>query len=329
MKIAFLRKYDQPPIDWIPAAVAEAGFEFVDCQPETPQEVADVAADADIVWDMGGVSMITAEIMPQFERCGAIIRGGTGTDNIPVAEATEMGIIVANTPTAPVQGAAEHTIGLILAMTRQIGRGDREIRAGGWVEDVPMPTLVRGSTIGLVGFGRIPRGVAARLQSFGAELVAYDPMVEPAVMAELDVRSVSFEELLVQSDVVSLHVPLLETTHHLISETELERMKPTSILINTARGGIVDSFALAKALQDGTIAGAAVDVLEEEPATADDPLVGLPNIVITPHNASRHAELLNDFCLLAMQMVIDLSQCKWPASYVNPEVVPRWDMAER
>jgi phosphoglycerate dehydrogenase-like enzyme len=240
-----------------------------------------------------------------------------------------MGIIVANTPTAPVLGASEHTIGLILAMTRQIGRGDREIRAGGWVEDVPMPTLVRGSTIGLAGFGRIPHGVAALLQPFGAELVSYDPMVEPAVMAELDVRSVSFEELLDQSDVVSLHVPLLETTHHLIGETELEMMKPSSILINTGRGGLVDSFALAKALQNGTIAGAAVDVLEEEPAVADDPLVGLPNIIITPHNASRHADLLNDFCLLAMQAVIDLSQCKWPASYVNPEVVPRWDMPER
>jgi phosphoglycerate dehydrogenase-like enzyme len=167
------------------------------------------------------------------------------------------------------------------------------------------------------------------LQPFGAELLAYDPVVEPAVMAELDVRSVSFEELLVQSDVVSLHVPLLEKTYHLIGETELERMKPTSILINTSRGPIVDSLALAKALQAGTIAGAAVDVLEKEPAAADDPLVGLPNIVITPHNAGSHADLLNEFCRLALQTAIDLSQHKWPVSYVNPEVVPRWDMPER
>ena len=329
MKIAFLRKDDQSPIDWVPVAAAEAGFEFVDCQPKTPQEVADVAADADIVWDMGGVSMITAEIMPQLNRCGAIIRAGSGTDNIPVVEATEMGIIVANTPAGPALGVSEHTVGLILAMTHQIARSDREVRAGGWDVGVPIPALVHGSTIGLVGFGHIPRGVAARLQPFGAELLAYDPVVEPAVMAELDVRSVSFEELIVQSDVVSLHVPLLETTYHLIGETELESMKPTSILINTARGPIADSHVLAKALQDGTIAGAGVDVLEEEPAAADDPLVGLPNVVITPHNGSSHAMLLDDFCRLALQTAIDLSQHKWPVSYVNPEVVPRWDMPER
>ena len=329
MKIVLLRKDDQSPIDWVPVAAAEAGFEFVDCQPRTPQEVADVAADADIVWDMGGVSMITAEIMPQLNRCGAIIRAGSGTDNIPVAEATEMGIIVANTPAGPALGVSEHAIGLILAMTHQIARSDREVRAGGWDVGVPVPTLVHGSTIGLVGFGHIPRGVAARLQPFGAELLAYDPVVEPAVMAELDVRSVSFEELLVQSDVVSLHVPLLETTYHLIGETELKSMKPTSILINTARGPVVDSRALAKALQNGTIAGAAVDVLEEEPAAADDPLVGLPNVVITPHNGSSHAMLLDDFSRLALQTAIDLSQYKWPVSYVNPEVVPRWDMPKR
>ncbi|MDP7398945.1 MAG: C-terminal binding protein [Lentisphaeria bacterium] len=329
MKIAFLRKDDQDLFDWIPVETAAAGFDFVDCQPKTPQEIADVAADADIVWDMGGVMFFTAEIMPQLERCGAIIRGGSGTDNIPVAEATAMGIIVANTPAGPAPGVAEHTIGLILDMTRQISRSDREIRAGTWNADIPMPTLVRGSTVGLVGFGHVPRGVATHLQSFGVELLAHDPGVESAVMDEFDVRSVSLDELLVQSDIVSLHTPLLETTHHLIGAAELGRMKSTSILINTARGPVVDSVALAKALQDGTIAGAAVDVLEEEPAAADDPLVGLTNIVITPHNAGLHPTVLENFCRLALQTAIDLSQYKWPVSYVNPEVVPRWDMAER
>jgi len=326
MKIVLLRKYDQSKIDWIQPEVEGAGFDFVELKPESPEEAAVVCEDADIVWDLGGVTMITEEIVPRFKKCGAIIRGGSGTDNIPVAKATELGIIVANTPDGPALPVAEHTIGLILTMTRKITAHDRAVRAGTWIMDDPMPTVLSGSTVGLLGFGRIARGVAARLKAFGVTIMAYDPMVDAEAMAALDVAKATIPEILAAADIVSVHTPLMEATHHLIGADELKQMKPTAILINTSRGPVVDTQALATALKDGTIAGAAVDVLEEEPAADDDPLVGLPNVVITPHNAGYHALLLSDFSRLAVETIHALAARKWPKSYVNPGVVPRWKM---
>lgn len=329
MKIVLLKKTDQPETDSIRLEIEAAGFEFAVCAPVSPDEAAEVAADADIVWDFGGVTMITAEILPRLERCGAIIRGGSGTDNIPVAKATELGIIVANTPDATVHSVAEHTIGFMLSATRHIAAQDRAVRAGVWNMVDPMPTLLNGRTVGLIGFGRIGRAVAARLQPFGVTIMAFDPIFDAAKMAALDVQAATISEILTASDIISVHTPLTQTTQHLIGADELKQMKSNCILINTSRGPVVDTQALAAALRDGTIAGAAVDVLEEEPPADDDPLVGLPNVVITAHTAGYHAGMLGDVSRLAIETIHDLAARKWPRSYVNPQVVPRWDMNSR
>ena len=324
MKIALIRKSNQTTPAWISPELDAAGFEFVDRACENPEEVVAIADDADIVWDMGGVETITADILPELRRCGALIRGGSGTDNLPVSAATELGIIVANTPDATAIPVAEHTIGLMLALTRRIPMHESAVRRGAWDPANPLPEILHGKTVGLVGFGRIARAVAERLKPFGTKRIAYDPMAEE-LMAKFDVAPRDLPPLLGESDIVSVHTPLLPTTRHLIGSQELEKMKPTSILINTSRGPVVDTQSLVQALSNGSIAAAGLDVLEHEPPQ-NDPLIGLPNVVVTPHSAGYHSLLLEDFCRLAVDAIIDLSQRKWPISYVNPEVNPRWDM---
>ena len=325
MKVALVRKENQETPGWVRPELEAAGFQLVERVCSEPREVVEVAADADILWDLGGVKAITAEILPELRRCGAIIRGGSGTDNIPVAEATALGIIVANTPDATAVPVAEHTVALILSVLRRIPAHERAVRRGTWDPETPYPELLHGRTVGLVGFGRIARAVAARLRAFGTRLLACDPMVDPALMAEHRVEGMSLEEMLPASDIVSVHTPLLPATRHLIGRRELGLMKPSAILINTSRGGVVDSAALFEALENGGIAAAGLDVLEQEPP-GEDPLIGLPNTLVTPHSAGYHPALMEQFCRLAVATVIDLSQKRWPVSYVNPGVEPRWEM---
>ncbi len=328
MKVALVRKANQETPGWVRPELEAAGFELVERVCSESREVVEIAADADILWDLGGVKAITAEILPELRRCGAIIRGGSGTDNIPVAEATGMGIIVANTPDATAVPVAEHTVALILSMTRRIPVHERAVLDGTWEPENPCPELLQGKTVGLVGFGRIARAVAVRLRAFGTRLLACDPLVDPALMGEHEVEGMSLEEMLTASDIVSVHTPLLPDTRHLIGRRELGLMKPTAILINTSRGGVVDSAALAEALENGGIAAAGLDVLEQEPP-GDDPLIGLPNTLVTPHSAGYHPTMMERFCRLAVDTIIDMSQKRWPVSYVNPGVEPRWEMEPR
>ena len=328
MKVALVRKENQETPGWVRPELEAAGFAFAERVCSEPQDVVEVAADADILWDLGGVREITARILPELRRCGAIIRGGSGTDNIPVAEATELGIIVANTPDATAVPVAEHTVALILSMLRRIPEHERAVRRRTWDPETPYPELLQGKTVGLVGFGRIARAVAVRMRAFGTRMLGCDPLVDPARMAEHHVEGMSLEEMLPASDIVSVHTPLLPATRHLIGRRELGLMKPSAILINTSRGGVVDSEALAEALENGGIAAAGLDVLEQEPP-GDDPLIGLPNTLVTPHSAGYHPALMEHFCRLAVAAIIDMSQKRWPVSYVNPGVEPRWEMEPR
>ena len=247
-----------------------------------------------------------------------------------MAAATDRGIVVANTPSATTIPVAEHTIALLLAACRKIAEHDRMIRDGIWDTRRSEPELlIHGSVGGLVGFGNIARAVAQRLQPWGTRIIACDPLIDESQFAALGVEKVELPELLARADFVSLHVPLVEATHHLIGEAELRQMKSNSILINTARGKIVDNAALGRALREGWIQGAALDVLETEPPPPDDPVVGLPNVVASSHIASVHSNHLDDFWRLSMETVIDLARRKWPVSYVNPQVESRWEMANR
>lgn len=313
--------------EWVSAGLAAEGLDFVAHHCRTREELEEWAADADAVWVFGGSRIVTAENLDLLRRCGAIIRTGSGTDNMPVAEATAAGIIVANTPEALNDPVADHAIGLLFAVIRQIAIQDRLVRAGDWDRHRAWPRWhLHDQTLGLVGFGHIARRVARKMSGFDMTMLAYDPYVPPEIMPSLSVQAASLDEVLSRSDFVSVHCPLTRETHHLIGERELRLMKPEAVLINTSRGPVIDEPALVRALTEGWIAAAGLDVLEQEPPDPDNPLLKLDNVVLTPHIAAYSDEYLEASWRLSMETAIDLAKGRWPRSYVNREVKSRWNL---
>jgi len=256
------------------------------------------------------------------------LRSGSGTDNIPVAEAGELGILVANTPEAVAVTVAEHVMGLLLAVIRQIAIQDRAVRAGTWDRYHAWPNWhMVGQTFGLIGFGHIARHVVRKATGFEMKAISFDPVVDAEVMAGLGVESVSFEDLLKRSDFLTIHCPLTDQTHHLIGERELRMMKPEAVLINTSRGKVIDEAALARALAKGWIAAAGLDVLEQQPPDPDNPLLKLDNVVITPHIAGYSDTYVRDFWGHSVRTLIEMSTGRRPLWVVNPHVKPRFEFA--
>lgn len=326
-KVALVGLDGQTLPDWVPAALANEGIAFVAKECTGRKELADVAGDADVVWVFGSHNCLYAENLDVIPRCGAILRTGSGTDNVPVAEATKLGIVVANTPEAVSDAVSNHAIGLLLAVMRQITTQDRFTRAGKWDRALAWPNWhLHGQTLGLVGFGHAGKLVARKVSGFEVKVVVHDPYFSAEALAEYGVGSVSLDTLLAESDFVSLHCPLTKSTHHLIGERELKLMKRSAILINTSRGPIVDEQALIRALREGWIAAAGLDVFEQEPIDQQNPLLSLDNAVITPHIAGYSDEFLPNFWRLSVETVIDLSKGHWPRSYVNHDVKPRWNL---
>src|SRR5258706_16090942 len=205
--------------DWVYAELKQAGIDFAFKQCKSREELAEIGGDADVIWVFGGHKSVNAENLDVLKRRGGIIRSGSGTDNIPVAEATKLGIIVANTPEAISDSVANHAIGLLFAVTRQIAAQDHFTREGKWDRDLAWPNYhFHGQTLGLIGFGHIARLVAHKLSGFDMRMVCYDPFIRPEVMAELNVQSADLDALLKESDFVSVHCPLLPSTHDLINE---------------------------------------------------------------------------------------------------------------
>lgn len=230
-----------------------------------------------------------------------------GYDNVDVAAARARGIVVTNTPDVLTDAVADFTIGLLLSLTRRIVEGDRLIRAGGWqgwALDFMLGSELRGRTLGIVGFGRIGRATAERARAFGMRIVATcTPPGEEAPALPPDVACLPLDQVLSEADVVSLHVPLTPATRHLIGARELAIMKPTAVLVNTARGPVVDEAALAAALAGGRIAGAALDVFEREPQVHEG-LLALENVVLAPHLGSSSVETRTAMADLAARNVI-------------------------
>jgi D-3-phosphoglycerate dehydrogenase len=324
-KVALVALDGQTLPDWVVAKMEEEWIDFVVKECTTQEELSQYAGDADVVWVFGGSRIVTAESLALIPRCGAIIRTGSGTDNIPVAEATELGIIVANTPEALSDAVSDHAIGLLFAVVRQIAVQDRAVRGGIWDRQRASPRWrVSGQTLGLIGFGHIARLVARKMQGFEMRILAYDPYVSPEEMVRQGVHPVSLNEVLSQSDFVSLHSPLTDETYHMIGERELRSMKPTAVLINTSRGPVIDEPALVRALSEGWIAAAGLDVLEREPASPENPLLALDNVVITPHIAAYSADYLNASWRLSVETAVAFAHGRRPRSCVNPNVKSRW-----
>ncbi len=246
-----------------------------------------------------------------------------GFDNIDVTAATEKGIPVGNTPGVLTDTTADFAWTLLMAAARRVVEGDKFTRAGKWKTWGPVDFLgpdITGATLGLIGFGRIGQAVARRARGFDMRILYFDRKRQPDAEQQLGAQYADLDTLLQESDFVSLHTVLSEQTHHLINETRLRMMKPSSILINTARGPIVDPVALYHALSAGTIAYAALDVTEPEPIRANDPLLSLDNIIVAPHIASASFQTRNKMASMAAEnLIAGLKRERLP-NCVNPQV---------
>lgn len=266
------------------------------------EDVLAVATEADAV--INTYAQLPAGLVGRFERCRIIARTGIGIDTVDLEAATAKGIVVTNVPEYCEDEVSDHAMALMLALARNVTRGNTLVHGGGWdLAEVKPIYRVRGRTVGLVGFGKIARLVAAKAQPFGLAVLAFDPFVDAADAAALGVELVSFEELLARSDFVSVHAPLTPQTRNLIGAEALAMMRPEAVVVNTARGGLVDVAALAEALDRGAIAGAGLDVLPDEPPAADLPLYGRPNVILTPHTAFYSEESVLDLQVKAAQQV--------------------------
>lgn len=309
---------------WVPEALASAGLEFSARRCTTTAELLQQAADADIVWNWGSY-LITPESLADLPRCVAIIRTGSGTDNVPVSAATERGIVVANTPEAHNDAVSNHAIGLLFAVMRNVVVLDRRTRAGQWRPGRSGGGWhLHGQTLGLVGFGHAARLVTKKMSGFDLTTLVHDPYISADVITAAGAQPVTLDEVLAQSDFVLLHCPLNAQTFHLIGERELRLMKPTAMLINTARGPVVDEPALVRALNEKWIAAAGLDVFEQEPPDPANPLLAMDNVVLTPHTAGESDEDRALAFRLSAESVVAFAQGRFPRSYVNRSVKPRW-----
>lgn len=311
--------------DWVPNRLQEGGVDLTVAICWSKEELAQHAADADVVWAYGGRGLLKGENLSVLERCGAILRTGSGTDNVDVPLATEMGIVVANTPQAVTDSVSDHAISLLFSLVRQIVRHDRLIRGGEWDYRRGLPLhRYRGATLGLVGFGRVAQLLVRKVGGFGMQFMAYDPYVHAVDMAELGVAAAGLHEMLPKLDYLVILCPLTPETRHMIGEAELRLMQPYAVVVNVARGAVVDEPALIRALQEGRIAGAALDVLEQEPPVAGNALLAMENVILTPHYAGYSDDYLTDNYAASVDALLDFAARRWPYSVVNPQVKPRW-----
>src|SRR3954447_17443212 len=232
---------------------------------------------------------IDAEALAAADRLKVVARAGVGLDNVDVPAATARGVLVVNAPTSNIVSAAEHAVALLLSLARRIPAADASLRGGEWKRSSFAGVEIQGKTVGVVGLGKIGQLFAQRLAAFSTELIAYDPYVSPARAAQLGIELVDLDELLARADVISIHLPKTPETKGLIGADQLAKAKPGVLVVNAARGGLIDEQALADALRDGQVGGAGVDVFVEEPTTSS-PLFGLPNVVVTPHLGASTAE---------------------------------------
>jgi len=216
---------------------------------------------------------------------------------------------------------ADNAWALILALNRKILLADRHVRGGGWAPDAVMPVRsLRGQTLGIVGLGRIGTQAAVRGRAFGLRILAADPYVDAAVMEANGVQKVSLDDLLARADIISMHTPLTDETRGMIGASAFARMKPGAILINTARGGVVDQDALIDALRSGRLGGAGLDVQRPEPPVKDNPLYQMDNVVLTPHSSANTIEAQVELAAKMSRQIIQLLRGEWPTYLANPEV---------
>jgi D-3-phosphoglycerate dehydrogenase len=305
-------------------SLAALGAEIV----EVPGEEAALlkaVVDADAIYGKGR-PRITAKVIEAGKKLKVVSLGSVGVDSVDVEAATAMGIPVTNVPDTFIEEVADHAMTLILASWRRLVVQDQMVRKGEWAKARPMlyqfPRLM-GMTLGFISFGHVARGVAKRAAPFGFQMLAYDPYIEELVMSEHGVQPVGYDELLQRSDIISMHAPGTKDAHHLMKEQHFRKMKKTALFVNTGRGSTVDEPALIKALQEGWIAGAGLDVLETEPVGHNNPLLGMDQVILTAHVASasdRFDKARKRRVGAELSLVLS---GKWPRACVNPMILEK------
>jgi D-3-phosphoglycerate dehydrogenase len=310
--------------DYEMEALTPLGAEIVEIDTKDEGEFAKAARDCDALYAKG--RSITRKMIDGLERCKIIALGSVGVDSVDIAAATAKGIPVTNVPDTFIEEVADHAMTLILGTFRRLVAQDKLVREGRWKEGRPMlykfPRLM-GQTLGFVAFGHVARAVATRARPFGVRMLAYDPYVEELVMSQYGVEPASLSEMLSQSDIVSMHAPSTPDAHHMLREEHFRQMKKTAIFINTGRGPTVHEPSLIKALEEGWIAAAGLDVVEQEPIDMTNPLLKMDNVILTAHVASASARF-DPVRRRRVGAEIALALTgRWPRSCVNPGVLEK------
>lgn len=309
---------------YVKRQVERAGFRYGEALCRNEEET--IAACRDAAGILAGGPAFTRNVIDKLDNCRVIVQCSVGVDQVDVEAATQAGIVVANLAQFCVLEVRTHTIALLLAVNRKILLGDRQVRSGNWDPGAlwPMQT-VYGQTLGLLAFGTIPRLITPVAQALGMNVIVHDPFVDVALADQYKVGFVGLEDLLRSADYVSNHVPLGPSTRHFLREEHFRLMKPTAYFLNTSRGPVVDEAALYKALKEGWIAGAGLDVFEKEPPDKDNPLFTLDNVVLSPHAAGGATGIatVTRRWRQAVEECLSVLNGEWPRWFINPQVRSR------
>ncbi|MEW6333453.1 MAG: C-terminal binding protein [Thermodesulfobacteriota bacterium] len=305
-----------PNLDPATQVLSELNAELALAGGTTPDQILDVARDADGL--LVTYAKVPAQVIEKLTRCKIIARFGIGVDNVDIDAATRAGIMVTNVPEYCEDEVSDHAMALLLALIRKIPLADRKTHAGTWSMPAVVPIhRIRGRLLGLIGFGKIPRLVAAKAQAFGLQVQTYDPFITAEVPEKLGVRLVSLPELLGSSDYISIHAPLTPETHRMFNAKAFGQMKRGALLVNTARGPLVDVEDLVDALEAKQIGGAGLDVLPEEPPPENSRLYGRDDVILTPHTGFYSEESMVELQTKAAQQVALVLSGKEPRYPVN------------
>jgi len=292
---------------------------LVDAESKIGKGLIEIVHNADAL--LVGSTCIDRAIIDSLKKCRIIAEYGVGYENIDLEAATEKGIYVTNVPGYGAQDVADHCMAMLLAFTRKLFQLNRYTKEGRWDRRLAMPLhRLKGKILGIIGFGKNGKALASRARSFGLDILVYDPYVSEDTLQQYPVKPVQLEELIKRADFISIHTPLTDKTQNLFNEERFRAMKKTAVLINTARGGVIDQSTLCKALERGWIAGAALDVLQQEPPAKDNRLLGFENVLITPHIASYSEESELELRIKAMGEVVRVLTGKSPRWVVDPKV---------
>ncbi|MEL0105972.1 MAG: C-terminal binding protein [Rhodospirillaceae bacterium] len=309
-----------PSLDPAKEALKDLNPELRMSKDGSVEEILKVAKDCDAL--LVTYAKITADVINGMEKCKSIGRFGIGVDNIDIDAATKAGIVVNYVPDYCIDEVSDHAMAMLLALARKITFSDKIVQQGRWEMPAVVPLArLRGRTMGLAGFGKIPQCIVPKAQAFGMDVITYDPYVSEDVLKKLNVKSVGFDELLAQSDYISVHAPLTPETENLFNAQAFKKMKNNALLINTARGPLVNDADLAAALDAGEIGGAGLDVVPVEPLPKDSPLLGRDNLILSPHTGFYSEDALLELQTKAASDVASVLKGEKPVYPVNPEAL--------